>query len=191
MPVASQAMQHAVERNGVMIARTPKGVAVSIEQLLPQDEPVRVQVEYRGKRLKDLVLGFAEPFYRDYFGPTVDHLQCVIRVGVGSTVLALLDVPDDQKCLPFMVLQGEQRHVTENYVSVPPALTITDEVGAVWTLGFLAAPKDQSPEGEFAFDVLRDGVKTGEIASRIERRSSRIRILTRHGWKRWNGRTFF
>ena len=31
------------------------------------------------------------------------------------------------RILPFMVLNGEQKHITENYVSVPPALTITDD----------------------------------------------------------------
>ena len=32
--------------------------------------------------------------------------------------------------LPYMVRSGEQTHVTESYVSVPPALCITDEQGA-------------------------------------------------------------
>ena len=91
---------------------------------------------------------------------------------------------------PFMRLQGEQQYLTENYVSVPPALTILDEQGAVWTLGFNTAPRGKSPNGEFAFDVLRNGVDTGEIASRIERRGGKIRIFTRDGWKKWTGLTF-
>jgi len=90
--------------------------------------------------------------------------------------------------LPFMVQQGPQQHITEAYVSVPPALTITDEEGAVWTLGFTNAR--DAPRGEFAFDVLRNGLPVGEFASRIERRDGRVRIFTPSGYKRWNGRTF-
>ncbi len=82
--------------------------------------------------------------------------------------------------LPYMVRSGEQQHVTEPYVSVPPALTITDEAGAIWTLGFRFG---EAPRGEFAFNVLRNGVETGDIASRIERRQGRIRIFTAQGWK--------
>ena len=89
--------------------------------------------------------------------------------------------------LPFMRRQGEQTHITENYVSSPPALTITDETGAVWVLGFR---RGEAPKGEFAFNVLRDGQDTGEMASRIERRNGRIRIFTAAGWKRYNGFTF-
>ena len=92
--------------------------------------------------------------------------------------------------LPFMRLQGPQQHITESYVSVPPALTITDEAGAVWTLGFNTQPRDRSPDGEFAFNVLRNGYETGEVASRIERRGGRVKIFTRSGWKRWNGSVF-
>lgn len=91
---------------------------------------------------------------------------------------------------PYMMLQGEQRHVTESYVSVPPALTITDEQGAVWTIGFQSAPRDKSPDGEYAYNVLRNGVEVGESASRIERRNGKIRIFTANGWKRFNGNTF-
>lgn len=92
--------------------------------------------------------------------------------------------------LPFMLPRLQQQHITESYVSVPPALTITDETNAVWTLGFLVAPKGKSPDGEFAFDVLRNGVDTGEIASRIERRGGRIRIFTESGWKYWHSHCF-
>lgn len=81
--------------------------------------------------------------------------------------------------LPFMAPVGPQQHETESYVSVPPALTITDETGAIWTLGFRVGA---APRGEFAFNVLRNGIETGEIASRIERRSGRIRVFTARGW---------
>ena len=82
-----------------------------------------------------------------------------------------------------MVLNGEQKHITENYVSVPPALTITDETGAIWTLGFNFG---KAPKGEYAFNVLRNGVSTGHFASRIERRKNEIWIFTINGWKRMN-----
>jgi hypothetical protein len=92
--------------------------------------------------------------------------------------------------LPYMVPQGEQRHVTENYVSVPPALTITDEQGALWTIGFQTAPRAKSPNGEYAYPVLRNGIELGIFASRIERRNGRIRAFTAAGWMYWNGRDF-
>lgn len=82
--------------------------------------------------------------------------------------------------LPFMMRHGEQQHITENYVSVPPALTITDEAGSIWTLGFRLS---DGPHGEYAFNVLKDGRETDETASRIERCNGRIRIFTANGWK--------
>jgi hypothetical protein len=88
---------------------------------------------------------------------------------------------------PFMIRHGEQTHITEEYVSSPPALTIIDERGDLWCLGFNAGT---APRGEFAYNVLKNGVETGEIASRIERRGGRIRIFTADGWKRWTGAGF-
>jgi len=85
------------------------------------------------------------------------------------------------KILPFMVLNGEQKYITENYVSVPPALTITDEAGSIWTLGFQTG---EAPKGEYAFDVLCNGIPTGYYASRIERRKNQIWLFTKEGWKR-------
>jgi len=88
---------------------------------------------------------------------------------------------------PYMVRSGEQHHITEEYVSVPPALTITDETGAMWTLGFQTpSHPDEIPRGEFGFNVLRNGLETGEVASRIERCKNKIRIFTRSGWKWMN-----
>lgn len=89
--------------------------------------------------------------------------------------------------LPYMLKPKEQVHVTENYVSSPPALWILDEAGNAWTLGFSGG---EAPRGEYAFDVLMNGQRTGAIASRIERRNGRIRCFTRDGWKNWNGRSF-
>lgn len=95
-----------------------------------------------------------------------------------------------EQLMPFIRPQGEQRHITESYVSVPPALIITDEHNCIWTLGLNTAPRGKSPDGEYAFDVLMNGRNMGEVASRIERRGGRVRIFTREGWKQWTGTTF-
>lgn len=97
-----------------------------------------------------------------------------------------------QPILNFMLPQKQQTHITENYVSSPPALVIVDEANNVFTLGFqqLAGPR-----GEYGFPVLVNGMPSGEVASRIERRGGKIRIYTTIGvsgfYKTWNGRTFF
>lgn len=93
-----------------------------------------------------------------------------------------------EKFFPYMIGQPEQKYETENYVSVPPALIITDAGNNVWTLGFSNAPN--APRGEFAFNVLKNGQNTGEWASRIERRKGKIRIFTPTGWKWYNGWAF-
>jgi hypothetical protein len=182
---------NAAERNGVGVARTPGGIAVGLTGWA-DSTPLTIEVEVPrdgGKYVRRYHLLPSELPFRDYYGHKVDHLSVGVRVKRADKVLVDLPSPlHPAPALPYMRLVGEQRHVTENYVSVPPALTITDEVGAVWTLGFEAAPADQSPGGEFAFNVLRDGIDTGIIASRIERRSGKIRAFTRHGWKRWLGR---
>jgi hypothetical protein len=90
--------------------------------------------------------------------------------------------------LPYMLPPKEQVHITESYVASPPALIVIDEWGAVWTLG---NRMQRGPRGEFAFDILRNGVDTGEVGSRIERREGKVRIFTLNGWKKWNGRWFF
>ena len=88
--------------------------------------------------------------------------------------------------LPFM-LPHAHRYETESYVSVPPALIITDERNAVWTLGFNG---NGVSGGEFSYDVLRNGLPTGEFANRIEWRNKRLRIFGPQGWKIWTGRSF-
>lgn len=92
--------------------------------------------------------------------------------------------------LAYMLPQREQTHVTENYVSSPPALLVVDETNTVWTLGMTMHRHTFNPRGEYSFPVLRNGQPTGEIASRIERRGGKIRIFTRDGWKHWTGKSF-
>lgn len=92
--------------------------------------------------------------------------------------------------LPYMLRPNEQTFVTDEYVSTPPALWIHDERGDVWTLGMQFARMSDAPNGEFAFNVLRNGHETGEFASRIERRQGKVRIFTRQGYKSWSGQSF-
>lgn len=87
----------------------------------------------------------------------------------------------------YMRPSGPQTHITEDYVCTPPALTITDEAGAIWALGMHARGLHG---GEFAFDVLRNGIHVGEIANRIERRNGKVSIFGPEGRKAWNGRSF-
>lgn len=94
--------------------------------------------------------------------------------------------------LAYMLPRAEQTHITEDYVSSPPALYIVDETNTVWTLGMtMYQAPNVTPQGEYAFPVLKNGQPTGEIASRIERRGGRVRIFTATGWKRWSGNSFF
>jgi hypothetical protein len=96
------------------------------------------------------------------------------------------------KRFPFMRPQGPHMPITEAYVSIPPALVIRDDEGALWTLGF-----DQGTDrtGEREYDVVRNGRQIGEHACRIEfRLNSRgnrvVRVFGAAGWRTWNGRTF-
>jgi hypothetical protein len=68
---------------------------------------------------------------------------------------------------------------TETYVSVPPALVITDSDGATWTMGF----KKLVHGREFEFSVLRNDVDTGEMAKRIEYTKGVVRIFGQYGWR--------
>jgi hypothetical protein len=70
-----------------------------------------------------------------------------------------------------------RENATQAYVSVPPALIITDSNGATWTLGF----KYIENRGQFFFNVLRNDVDTGEMASNIEYRQGRIRVRCSDG----------
>ena len=57
--------------------------------------------------------------------------------------------------LDYMLPPKEQTHITENYVSSPPALTIFDEAGRLFTLAMEF--DNNAPRGEYAFRVLADG----------------------------------
>lgn len=180
----SHGMRVIASRNGFRIDTTRPGPNV----------PLQVEIYRAGVLLKkdyfQSVNGWCDDCRGQYPGCGIDPTECGVRVlDTQDNVIAIMDVEVDP--FPFMKPRKEQVHVTENYVAVPPALTITDTVGDVWTLGFSLAPKHQSPDGEFAFNVLRNGVDTHEIASRIERRSGKIKIFTCHGWKVWTGVSFF
>ena len=90
---------------------------------------------------------------------------------------------------PFMKPLGPTMPVSDGYVCIPNALVINDSEGALWTLGFDRGAHWQC--GEYEFDVIRNGVKTGENACRIEYGGNKIRIFGQDGgWRTWNGRTF-
>ena len=80
-----------------------------------------------------------------------------------------------------------QSHITESYVSSPPALTITDDAGNIWALGMVNRGVSG---GEFMFDVCRNGIPVGDYANRIERRNRKVYLFGPEGRKAWNGRSF-
>jgi hypothetical protein len=175
------------ESHGLRAEITPREIRVGGISGRP-DRLLTAEV-YRAGVLIDSTVFDASRGYRNCMY-TVNHSECGLRVldANGDCVL-ILDVEEDP--YPFMRPRAEQVHITESYTSVPPALTITDTVGAVWTLGFERAPKHRSPDGEFAFPVLRNGLPTGEVASRIEIRGSKVKAFTADGWKVWTGTSFF
>lgn len=93
----------------------------------------------------------------------------------------------DPRMFPFMHRLGPQNHISENYVSIPPALVIQDGEGNLWTLGF---DEGGWRTGEFEYDVVRNAQKTGEHACRIEYRAGKVRIFGSGGWRTFNGRCF-
>jgi hypothetical protein len=93
----------------------------------------------------------------------------------------------DLRRFSFMRPQGPHMPISDGYVSIPPALVIRDNEGALWTLGF---DQGEWRTGEFEYDVVRNGVKTGEHACRIEFRAGKVRIFGIAGWRTWNARTF-
>lgn len=78
-----------------------------------------------------------------------------------------------------------RENATQPYVTIPPALIITDANGATWTLGFRYVQNN----GQLYFNVLRNDRDTGELASNIEYRKGRIRIRCSDGtMKTWTER---
>lgn len=70
---------------------------------------------------------------------------------------------------------------SEAYVCVPPALLITDSDGGTFTLGGEYVQRGWV----FEFNVLRNDVDTGEMASKIEYRGGIVRIFGVDGWRSW------
>ena len=86
----------------------------------------------------------------------------------------------DPRIFTFMKRQGEQKHITESYVAIPPALHITDNEGAIWTLGF-DYDEAEWRTGRYEYDVVRNAVKTGAFARNIEFRAGKVRIFGAEG----------
>jgi hypothetical protein len=179
--------------NGVVLLRTANNCFAVVVPEQRTNRLLRVEVDHQGRRFKEDYFDALMP-YRD--GLDVDLCECMIRVYEGTTLLAELGSQPGYYFEPWMVLQDEQSYITESYVSVPPALHLTDAKGDRWTLAITGPTddkaRDQAPRGEFAFVVMRNGVSMYEYASRLERRNGGIRIFTRHGWKKLSlsGREF-
>ena len=88
---------------------------------------------------------------------------------------------------PHMKPQGPHMPLSDHYTTIPPALVIRDEEGALWTLGF---DMGGFRTGEFEYDVVRNGKKTGEFACRIELRRGKVRIFGQDRWRTWSGKSF-
>lgn len=114
--------------------------------------------------------------------------------------LGVLALPQayDLRRYDFMRPQGPHMPITESSVSIPPALWIRDEEGALWTLGFDYDEREWR-SGKWEYDIIRNGRKTGEFGRIIEykvnsRGTRQIRIWGSHGgsamWRWWSGRSF-
>src|SRR5215475_10096188 len=86
---------------------------------------------------------------------------------------------------PFMRPVGPHWPITEPYVCIPPALTIRDNEGAVWTLGFDYDEREWRT-GKWEYDVVRNGRKTGEFARIIEFIRGKVKIWGADGWRTYN-----
>lgn len=95
----------------------------------------------------------------------------------------------DTRRFDFMRPIGPHWPITEPYVSIPPALHITDNEGARWTLGFDYDEREWRT-GKWEYDIVRNGVMTGEFGRVIEFRKGKVRIWGADGWRSWNGRVF-
>lgn len=91
---------------------------------------------------------------------------------------------------PFMAKGREDSPESEPDVTCPPALVIRDREKNTWTMGFARPHRDPHRTGEYEFNVVRNGLSTGEYACRIEYRKGKIRIFGHEGWRFWNGNNF-
>jgi hypothetical protein len=94
----------------------------------------------------------------------------------------------------FMRPQGPSMPTTESSVAIPPALYIRDEQNDLWTLGFDYDEREWRT-GKWEYDVVRNGVKTGDFARIIEfkvnsKGTRQIHIWGAEGWRTWTGRQF-
>jgi hypothetical protein len=77
-----------------------------------------------------------------------------------------------------------RENATEPYVCIPPALLITTKDGDAWSLGSeYLQTGGWSRFARFYWNVVRNGVSTGEFADKIEYRRGVLRIFTQTGVK--------
>lgn len=81
----------------------------------------------------------------------------------------------------------ERENRTDRDVEIPPAMLITDETGAMWSIGTVY---QLGRDGEFEWNVIRNDRDTGEFASKVVYRKGRVSIYGQGNRKIWNGRTF-
>jgi hypothetical protein len=79
-----------------------------------------------------------------------------------------------------------RENASEPYVEIPPAYIITESNGATWTLGSEYLQRGWI----FEFNVLRNDIDTGEMASKIVYRGGKVRIFGVDGWRVWTGKSF-
>lgn len=83
-------------------------------------------------------------------------------------------------------LRYERENRSERDVEIPPAFLITDADGGMWSFGTEYAIRD----GHFEFNVLRNDVDVGQMASRIVYRGGVVTIYGEGGRRRWTGKSF-
>jgi hypothetical protein len=93
------------------------------------------------------------------------------------------DFPPDYKLDFMQQVDPERIPRSEPYVTSPPALWVRDADGSVFTLGF---DHGGWSTGEFEYEIVWNGHKTGEFACRIEYRGGIVRIYGRAGWRTWS-----
>src|SRR3984893_4816736 len=91
-------------------------------------------------------------------------------------------LPRDYRHGFMLPTDPERMPVTEAYVSSPPALQIRANNGDVFALGF-DYEAERVRTGMFEFDVVWNGIKTGEFACKIEKRGSEVWIFGEAGWR--------